>query len=157
MKIYDGVRIYKLGENMEYENLQIKHLPYAFVWKNLYNASEGRKLDNYIKSIQDEITSEEYLGNGTDGSGFSMYVGDEEEAEDFIVPESERRHIIGMYYQIDFTNPDTDGYSVTAKRICSDGKGILHLYVVGERECYNEKTYKYMYCAGNIENYISAR
>ena len=104
MKIYDGVRIYKLGENMKYENLQIKHLSYAFVWKNLYNTSEGRKLDNYIKSIQDEITSEEYLDNGTDGSGFSMYVGDEEVAEDFIVPESERRHIIGMYYQIDFTN-----------------------------------------------------
>ncbi|MDE5598945.1 MAG: hypothetical protein K2J04_14105, partial [Lachnospiraceae bacterium] len=104
MKIYDGVRIYKLGENMEYENLQIKHLPYAFVWKNLYNTSEGRKLDNYIKSIQDEITSEEYLDNGTDGSGMGVYFGDEEEVEeDFIVPENDV-YASNTYQQIDFTN-----------------------------------------------------
>ena len=104
MKIYDGVRIYKLGENMEYENLQIKHLPYAFVWKNLYNTSEGRKLDNYIKNIQGEITSEKYLDNGTDGSGWSVYLGDEEEVtEDFIVPENDR-YYSNTYHQIDFAN-----------------------------------------------------
>ena len=104
MKIYDGVRIYKLSENMEYENLQIKHLPYAFVWKNLYNTSEGRKLDNYIKSIQGEITSDKYLNNGTDYSGEYVYFGDEEEVtEDFIVPENDR-YYSNTYHQIDFTN-----------------------------------------------------
>ena len=104
MKIYDGVRVYKLGENMEYENIQIKHLPYAFVRKNLYNTSEGGELDSYIKSIQDEITSEKYLDNGTDGSGWGVYFGDEEEVtEDFIVPENDR-YYSNTYHQIDFTN-----------------------------------------------------
>ena len=105
MKIYDGVRVYKLGENMEYENIQIKHLPYAFMRKNLYNTSEGRKLDNYIKSIQGEITSDKYLDNGTDGSGWGVYFGDEEEVtEDFIVPENEEIYSSNTYHQIDFTN-----------------------------------------------------
>ena len=104
MKIYDGVRVYKLGENMEYENIQIKHLPDTFVRKNLYNTSEGRKLDSYIEDIWEEITSDKYLDNGTDGSGFCVYFGDEEEAEDFTVPKDEEKYNGNKYYQIDFAN-----------------------------------------------------
>lgn len=105
MKIYDGVRVYKLGANMEYENIQIKHLPYAFVRKNLYNTSEGMKLDSYIENVWEEITSDKYLNNGTDGSGMGVYFGDEEEVEeDFIVPENEERYSGSTYHQIDFTN-----------------------------------------------------
>ncbi len=104
LKIYDGVRIYKLGENMAEENLLIKYLPYDYVWKNLYNTSEGMKFDDYLESIREEITSDKYLENGTDESGWSVYFGDEEKATDFIVPENEEQYYSNEYYRIDFTN-----------------------------------------------------
>lgn len=105
LKIYDGVRVYKLGENMEYENLQIQHLPYAYVWKNLYNTPEGGKWDRYIESIQGEIDSNEYLIDGTNEGECRVYFGDEEEVtEPFIVPENEKTYAGNKYHKIDFTN-----------------------------------------------------
>ena len=104
LKIYDGIRIYKIGEDMEYENLLIKYLPYEYVWKNLYNTSEGMKWEYYLEGIRDEITSDEYLQNGTDESGWSVYFGDEEKVENFIVPENERRYYSNEYHKIDFAN-----------------------------------------------------
>lgn len=105
LKIYDGVRAYKLGENMEYENLQIKYLPYAYVWKNLYNTPEGGKWDRYIESIQGEIDSNEYLIDGTNEDECRVYFGDEEEVtEPFIVPENEKIYADNKYHKIDFTN-----------------------------------------------------
>lgn len=105
LKIYDGVRVYKLGENMEYENLQIQHLPYAYVWKNLYNTPEGGKWDHYIESIQGEIDSNEYLIDGTNEDECGVYFGDEEEmTEPFIVPENEKIYAGNKYHKIDFAN-----------------------------------------------------
>ena len=104
LKIYDGVRIYKLGENMEYENLLIKYLPCNYVWKNIYNTPEGMKWDSYVESIQEEVSSDEYLDNGTDDREWKVYFGDEEEVEDFIVPENEKGHSGIKCYQIDFAN-----------------------------------------------------
>lgn len=104
LKIYDGIRIYKIGEDMEYENLLIKYLPYEYVWKNLYNTSEGAKWKEYLESIREEITSDKYLENGTDESGCSVYFGDEEKVENFIVPENERRYYSNEYHKIDFAN-----------------------------------------------------
>ncbi len=105
LKIYDGVRVYKLGKNMAYENLQIEYLPGAFVWKNLYHTSEGRKWDRYIESIREEITSDEYLINGANKGECRVYFGDEEEvAEAFIVPENEGRYDSSEYHKIDFAN-----------------------------------------------------
>lgn len=128
MKIYDGVRVYKLGENMEYENIQIKHLPYAFVRKNLYNTSEGGKLDSYIEDIWEEITSDKYLDNGTDGSGEYVYFGDEEEVtEDFIVPENEERYYSNTYHQIDFANMGIPIYMRKSNHIPSNYYTTWHL------------------------------
>ena len=89
---------------MAEENLLIKYLPYDYVWKNLYNTSEGMKFDDYLESIREEITSDKYLENGTDESGWSVYFGDEEKATDFIVPENEEQYYSNEYYRIDFTN-----------------------------------------------------
>lgn len=105
LKIYDGVRVYKLGENMEYENLQIKYLPYAYVWKNLYNTPEGGEWDRYIECIQGEIDSNEYLIDGMNEGECRVYFGDEEEMkEPFIVPENEKTYAGNKYHKIDFTN-----------------------------------------------------
>ena len=43
------------------------------------------KWEYYLEGIRDEITSDEYLQNGTDESGWSVYFGDEEKVENFIV------------------------------------------------------------------------
>ena len=72
--------------------------------ENLYNTSEGMKFDDYLESIRKEITSDKYLENGTDESGWSVYFGDEEKATDFIVPENEEQYYSNEYYRIDFTN-----------------------------------------------------
>ena len=61
-------------------------------------------MDSYIEDIWEEITSDKYLDNGTDGSGFSVYGGDEEEAEGFTVPKDEEKYNGNKYYQIDFAN-----------------------------------------------------
>lgn len=128
LKIYDGVRVYKLGENMAYENLQIEHLPYAFVWKNLYNTPEGRKWDRYIESIQEEITSNVYLDNGTDGWEWRVYFGDEEEVtEAFIVPENEKGYADNTYHQIDFTNTGIPIYMRKSNFLPSDRNSTWHL------------------------------
>lgn len=126
LKNYDGVRIYKLRDNTEQENLKIKYLPYNYVWKNIYNASEGVELDAYLERIKGDITSDEYLENGR-AEGVSVFYGDEEEADDFTVPEDEEKYFSNEYYRIDFANIGVPVYMRKSNLVPSSYRDIWHL------------------------------
>lgn len=126
LKNYDGVHVYKLGNNAELENIKIKYLPYNYIWQNIYNTSEGAELDPYIESIKGEITSDEYLENGK-AEGATVYYGDEEAAENFIVPENEEQYFSNEYYSIDFANIGTPVYMRKSNLIPSSYRDIWHL------------------------------
>lgn len=126
LKNYDGVRIYKLGDNSGKENLKIKYLPENYIWKNIYNSSEKIELNGYIESIKTDITSDEYLENGR-MEGPAVFYGDEEEAESFIVQENEERYFSNEYYRIDFANIGVPVYMRKSSFIPSSYRDGWHL------------------------------
>lgn len=126
LKNYDGVRIYKLGDNAGQENLKIKYLPYNYVWKNIYNVSEGVELDAYLESIKNDITSDKYLERGK-AEGIYVYYGDEQEASNFIVQENEKQYLNNEYYWIDFANIGVPVYMRKSNLVPSSYRDIWHL------------------------------
>lgn len=126
LKNYDGIRIYKLGENARQENLKIKFLPYHYMWKTIYNTSAGAELDAYIESIKGDITSDEHLENGK-AEEPNVYYGDEEEIENFIIMENEERYFDNEYHRIDFANIGVPVYIEKSGFIPSSHNAIWHL------------------------------
>ena len=126
LKNYDGVRVYKLGDNAKQENIKIKYIPYNYIWQNIYNTSEGAQLDTYIESIKGDITSDEYLENGK-SEGAAVYYGDEVKADNFIVPKNEEQYFSNEYYRIDFVNIGTPVYMRKSNLIPSSDRDIWHL------------------------------
>lgn len=126
LKNYDGVRIYKLGNDAGQENLKIKYLPYNYIWQNIYNTSAGLELDTYIESIKEEVTSDKYMENGK-AEEVSVFYGDEEEADDFTVPEDEEKYFSNEYYRIDFANIGIPVYLRKSNLVPSSYRDIWHL------------------------------
>ena len=126
LKNYDGVRIYKLDEDAERENLKIEYLPDNYVWKNIFNTSKGEELDDYIESIKGDITSDKYLENGK-ADGAAVFYGDEEKAEGLIVPENEKQYARNEYYRLDFANIGVPVYIRKSSFIPSNSMTIWHL------------------------------
>lgn len=123
LKIYDRIRMYKLGLNAASENIIIKYLPEKFIWKNIYNANTNydSSLDDYVDSIKDTITSDEYLENGS-GIGANVFYGDEEEATDFLLSDDANH-----YYKIDFANLGIPVYMTKSIFTPSDYRSTQHL------------------------------
>ena len=126
LKNYDGVRIYKLGDNAEQENLKIKYLPYNYMWKNIYNTPKGAELDTYLESIREDITSDRFLENGK-AEGAAVYYGDEEKAQGFIIPENCEKYWDNEYYWIDFANIGVPVYMRKSEFIPSNYNTKWHL------------------------------
>ena len=63
---YDGIGIYKIGENVVADNLQIRFLPKEYIWESMGYASGFPGLEDYIDFLQNEIVSGEqkYLDMG---------------------------------------------------------------------------------------------
>lgn len=81
LKIYDRIRLHRLGEAPREECLVIKYVPESYLWRNIFDVYEGNELEEYIKSIQDEIVSERYLDIGMDRD-IAVYNGDEDNDEE---------------------------------------------------------------------------
>lgn len=126
LKNYDGVCIYNLRENAEQNTLKIKYLPYKYVWKNIYNTSEGEELDTYIKGIKENSTLDAYLESGK-AADIDVFYGDEEKAENFIIPEDEEQYFSNEYYKIDFANIGIPVYMRKSNLIPSSYRDIWHL------------------------------
>lgn len=103
LKFYDGIRIYKLGENAETENILIRIIPEKYVWKNFYNDDTAPNgLEEYIDTIKDEVTSEEYIERGG-GEPYPFY-GDITEDKNFPGEKYEEYIYNPDFYKADFTN-----------------------------------------------------
>jgi len=78
LKIYDGIRLYKIGANTETENILIQYIPEEYIWKNIYTAesNSNAQLDRYLEAIKQEITSKQYLEVGA-GEDIKVFYGDE--------------------------------------------------------------------------------
>lgn len=99
LKTDDGIRIHKLGEHADTENILIRYLPKEYIWKNIRELQIDCKgeLEQYIESIKDIITSE-YLDNGTG----KVSVFNEDEANDTVKILTE--DFVIEYGSIDFAN-----------------------------------------------------
>lgn len=92
LKEYDGIRIHKLEDDPEAENLLIRYLPEQYIWKKLYfgpvyslDSETGESIDEYVEKVKEEIMSDSYLDVGTSLHGIKVYYGDEEETTDFVL------------------------------------------------------------------------
>ncbi len=92
LKEYDGIRIHKLGDDSEAENLLIRYLPEQYICKKLYSdlvymsdEQTGESLDEYVEKIIEEFMSNGYLDVGTSRFGMDVYYGDEEKTEDIVL------------------------------------------------------------------------
>lgn len=65
---FDGIRIYKIGENAMTDNLQIRYLPKEYIWERQGWAFDFPSLESYINFLKDKIVSKEhrYLDMGYD-------------------------------------------------------------------------------------------
>lgn len=104
LKCNDGIRIYRLNENAKEENILIRYIPKEYTWKNLYTINNSL-VNEYVESVQDRITSEEYIERGARHNYYNMLVGDETEDIAFPLTEEYKK-----YYKVDFTNTGTPVY-----------------------------------------------
>lgn len=98
LKCKDGIRIYRLNANAKEENILIRYIPKEYTWKNLYTINNSL-VNEYVESVQDRITSEEYIERGAQHNYYNMLVGDETEDIAFPLTEEYKK-----YYKVDFTN-----------------------------------------------------
>lgn len=105
LKQYDGIRIHRLGDNPESENMHIRYLPKGYEWKCIYDASGDvtQEMDKYLESMKEDITSSEYLESGHSDTIFGdtcrEYYGNGEKFCDFELPDS-----YDKLYEADITN-----------------------------------------------------
>lgn len=99
---YDGIGIYKIGENAVTDNLQIQFLPKEYIWERRGGAWDFPSLEGYIDFLQNEIVSKEqkYLDTGYYKS--LTISGDEEEVTDIDTDNLEYPSI--EIYQADIAN-----------------------------------------------------
>ena len=115
-KYYDGIRAHRLGLNTQNENILVRYLPTEYVWRNAYDIGNIH-LNEYIESMKDVITSDNYLENGLSGTIESI-IGDETFADGFM----DR-----TLFEADFANI---GFPVLFERysfIPSDYRSVWHL------------------------------
>ena len=98
MKNFDGFVLHKLGERAKEETLNICYWPKKYVWKNYYRLETNKELEDYIEGIKEEITSDEYLENGS-AEDISVYFGKESHDPDFPLTDRWER-----YRKIDLAN-----------------------------------------------------
>lgn len=123
LKNYDGIRVHKLGLNADTENILIQYLPEKYIWKNIYNTptSFEDSLTDYIESIKEVITSDEYLENGS-ANEILVYYGEEIEDADFVLTDD-----YNQYYKTDFTNIGLPIYIRKSNHIPSDYRSTWYL------------------------------
>lgn len=112
LKVYDGIKIHRLTNNPEKDNLFVRYLPKQYIWRNSHCASmyltdskDGELIENYIEEIKMEITSEPYLDRGTCQYGMYVYYGEEEKTTDFTLGAYE-----DAVYKMDIANCDVPVY-----------------------------------------------
>ncbi len=125
LKNYDGVRIYKLGDNPKEENVKVQYLPYSYVWKNIYNTREGEALETYLEGIKEMLTSDEYLETGKE-KDMGVFFGDEEKTEDITVPENDH-YYMNTYHKADFANIGIPVYMRKSNLVPSTYRDTWHI------------------------------
>lgn len=128
LKVRDGIRIYKLGENAETENILIRMIPDEYIWKNFYdNDAAPNDLKEYIDNIKEEITSDAYIDRGSDRDGPVIFYGDETEDKSFPGKEYMKGYYEPVFYQSDFTNLNCPIDFYRSVFISSNGL-VMHLH-----------------------------
>ena len=122
MKIYGGIRLYKIGANTETENILIQYIPEEYIWKNIYTAesNSNAQLDRYLEAIKQEITSKQYLEVGA-GEDIKVFYGDEVE-ETTILPDE-----VNEYFKVNFFNNGVPIYIAKSMFEPSDYRNRLYL------------------------------
>lgn len=123
LKIYDGIRIHKLGMNADTDNILISYVADTYIWKNIRNIqiNVSDEINKYIDSIKEIITSDKYLENGL-GDDLYLFYGDEAEAKNFALADT-----YNQYYKIDYANIGIPIYIRKSNHIPSDYRSTWHL------------------------------
>ena len=107
LKNYDGVRIHKLGEYADRDNILIRYVPDRYFWKNVYRSRKSGELEiaRYVDSIKAVVAAAPYIEAG-DVTGVSDFSGDEQQEKELKFSDGHGAD----YYKIDFANIGTPVY-----------------------------------------------
>lgn len=123
LKIYDAIRIHKLGTDADTENILIRYLPEKYIWKNIYTdqISPSSHINDYIQSVRDTVDFEQYLENGNTEAA-QLFWGDETEDNSFPLTDE-----YNQYHKIDFTNTSIPIYIRKSAHVPSNYRTTWHL------------------------------
>lgn len=131
LKLYDGVRIYRLGKNVDEENVLIQYLPKEYSWYTVFACKDknAEKISDYIDEIKGLIMSSKYVENG-EAKDIGLFDGDEKLGISFTQEE------LSFGRGIDICNTGSTIYIDKSNHIPSDQRSVwyfrAHFYIYDE-------------------------
>lgn len=124
LKNYDGVKIHKLEQNAEQENILIRYIPKEFVVENLSvsDIDANEKIESYIQEIKTDLRNGKYLDAGN-GEDWDCLMGDEVLDEQFPLTSEFEKYVkadmanigIDVYFQKKIFIPSNTAFSAYYK------------------------------------------
>ena len=102
----DGIRMYRLNDNPEEENLLVCYLPKEYVWTDSYHTYDRgedvrEEIDLYVDEIRQVFKPGNYLRGSDDYKAPEIYFGDEKEWDHIKINQVNYK---GLAYKVDIAN-----------------------------------------------------
>lgn len=132
LKYYDGIYLYRLGMNVEEDNLCIRCVPQEYIWdcKLALKEYDENEIDDYINQIKGELMSGYYVEVGKDISCLQRVDDDSKLAKEFSSISDDQE-----YYKVDFANIGVPIYYQTT--IFTPSNDYLTVHLTGEFYLYD--------------------
>ena len=124
LKNYDGVKVHRLEQDAEYENILIRYIPKEFVVENLSvsDIDANEKIESYIQDIMVDLRKGKYLDAGN-SEDWDCLMGDEVLEEQFPLTSEYEKYVkadmanigIDVYFQKKIFIPSNTAFSAYYK------------------------------------------
>lgn len=124
LKNYDGVKVHRLEQDAEHENILIRYIPKEFVVENLSvsDIDANEKIEAYIQEIKTDLQNGKYLDAGN-GEDWDCLMGDEVLEEQFPLTSEFDKYVkadmanigIDVYFQKKIFIPSNTAFSAYYK------------------------------------------
>lgn len=122
LKIYDSIRVYRLGSDIEQNNVCISYKPQSFEWKEITQNEHNTSFKNYIDNVQKELVIGNYLETGDNTQEIELMQGDEIEDQLSLSDGT-------SYLSVDLMNMDIPVYFCKRIYLPSNYSTSMHLNV----------------------------
>ncbi len=124
LKNYDGIKVHRLEQDAEQENILIRYIPEEFVVENLSVSDNGanEKIELYIQDIKDDLLKGKYLDKGM-GDDWHCFMGEESPEEQFPLTGEYEKYVkadianigVDVYFQKKIFIPSNSAFSAHYK------------------------------------------